>query len=73
MNTAMKFILGRKENMVTFIGNDGKATAATLLTVGSSVITQVKSKATDGYDAVQIGFGVRAIKNISKAANNRLF
>ncbi len=63
----MKFILGRKENMVTFIGNDGMATAATLITVGTSVITQVKSKATDGYEAVQIGFGTRAEKNISKA------
>ncbi len=63
----MKFILGRKENMVTFIGNDGLATAATLITVGTSVITHVKSKATDGYEAVQIGFGKRAEKNISKA------
>ncbi len=63
----MKFILGRKENMVTFIGNDGLATAATLIAVGLSVITQVKSKATDGYEAVQIGFGVRNPKNISKA------
>ncbi len=65
--TAMKFILGKKENMVTFIGNDGLATAATLISVGPSVITQVKSKATDGYEAVQIGFGARAAKNISKA------
>ncbi len=63
----MKFILGRKENMVTFIGNDGMATAATLISVGLSIITQVKSKAIDGYEAVQIGFGVRAPKNISKA------
>ena len=67
MVTDMKFILGRKENMVTFIGNDGLATAATLITVGTSVITQIKSKDTDGYEAVQIGFGVRPAKNISKA------
>lgn len=67
MVTVMKFILGRKENMVTFIGNDGLATAATLIAVGTSVITQIKSKAIDGYEAVQIGFGTRAEKNISKA------
>ncbi len=67
MVTDMKFILGRKENMVTFIGNDGLATAATLIAVGPSVITQVKSKEIDGYVAVQIGFGVRNPKNISKA------
>lgn len=67
MVTIMKFILGKKENMVTFIGNDGKAVAATLLTVGPVVVTQIKSKTTDGYEAVQVGFGTRAEKNISKA------
>ena len=66
MVTDMKFILGRKENMVTFIGNDGTATAATLIQVSPSVVTQVKSKATDGYEAVQVGFGVRNAKNLSK-------
>lgn len=65
--TAMKFILGRKENMVSFVGNDGLATAATLLAVGPVSVAQVKSKTADGYEAVQVGFGTRAIKNISKA------
>ncbi|MBI5400898.1 MAG: 50S ribosomal protein L3 [Candidatus Yonathbacteria bacterium] len=63
----MKFILGRKENMVSFVGSDGRATAATLLSVGPVSVTQVKSKDKDGYEAVQVGFGTRAVKNISKA------
>ena len=63
----MKFILGRKENMFSFVGSDGRATAATLLSVGPVSITQVKSKEQDGYEAIQMGFGTRAIKNISKA------
>lgn len=63
----MKFILGKKESMVSFVGNDGLATAATLLSVGPVSITQVKSKAQDGYEAIQMGFGTRAVKNISKA------
>ncbi len=67
MVTDMKFILGRKENMFSFVGNDGLATAATLLSVGKVVITQVKSKTKDGYEAIQMGFGTRAAKNISKA------
>jgi large subunit ribosomal protein L3 len=67
MVTVMKFIVGKKEDMVTFIGNDGVATAATLISVGSLVVTQVKTKETDGYNAVQIGFGTRNQKNISKA------
>ncbi len=53
--------------MVTFIGNDGLATAATLIAIGAVVVTQVKTKDTDGYEAVQIGFGIRNPKNISKA------
>lgn len=53
--------------MFTFVGNDGRAVAATLLSVGPVSVTQVKSKEKDGYDAVQMGFGARAEKNISKA------
>ena len=67
MVTVMKFILGRKENMVSFVGNDGLATAATLIAVGPVSTIQTKTKAVDGYEAVQVGFGTRAAKNISKA------
>lgn len=67
MVTVMKFILAKKENMVSFVGNDGLATAATLLSVGPAVVTAIKSKAQDGYEAVQIGSGTRSVKNISKA------
>lgn len=67
MVTVMKFILAKKGSMVSFVGTDGRATAATLLTVEPAIITQVKSKATDGYEAVQIGAGTRSVKNISKA------
>lgn len=68
----MKFILARKENMVSFIGEDGRATAATLLSVEPAVITQVKTKETDGYEAVQIGSGVRSSKHISKAVSGHV-
>ena len=67
MVTDMKFILGRKENMVSFVGNDGLATAATLVSVGPVSALQIKTKAADGYEAVQVGFGKRAAKNVSKA------
>lgn len=68
----MKFILGRKEQMVTFVGNDGRAIAATLLSAGPVVVTQVKTKETDGYNAIQVGFGTRAAKNISKAVKGHV-
>jgi large subunit ribosomal protein L3 len=68
MVTVMKFILGRKENMVSFVGNDGLATAATLVSVGPISALQIKTKAADGYEAVQVGFGTRSAKNITKPA-----
>lgn len=68
MVTVMKFILGRKENMVSFVGSDGLATAATLIAVGPISTLQTKTKAIDGYEAVQVGFGTRSAKNISKPA-----
>lgn len=53
--------------MFSFVGSDGRATAATLLSVGKVVVTQIKSKDVDGYSSVQVGYGTRAEKNISKA------
>lgn len=72
MVTVMKFILGRKENMVSFTGTDGMNTAATFIAVPPTVVTQVKSKDTDGYSAVQVGFGERSKKNISKAVQGHV-
>lgn len=68
MVTVMKFILGRKENMVSFVGNDGLASAATLVSVGPISALQIKTKAIDGYEAVQVGFGTRSVKNTTKPA-----
>lgn len=53
--------------MFSFVGPDGRATAATLLSVGPVSVVQIKSKENDGYEAIQMGFGSRAEKNISKA------
>ena len=46
---------------------DEKVIPVTVLEAGPNVVTQVKTKDTDGYEAVQIGFGTRAAKNVSKA------
>ena len=66
MVTVMKLILGKKENMFSFIGSDGRATAATLLSVVQASITQVKSKETDGYNALQVGYGTRKASRVAK-------
>jgi large subunit ribosomal protein L3 len=63
----MKFILATKKNMTQMFDGEGKAHAATLLSVSPLVITQIKTLTTDGYSAVQVGSGVRKAKNINKA------
>ena len=62
----MKFILGTKVNMVQYFSEDGKVYPATLLSAGPIVVTQVKNKETDGYEAVQVGFGSQKERRLSK-------
>lgn len=64
----MKFILAKKEGMTRVFAKDGRAHAGTILVTDSAIVTQVKTKeGKDSYAAVQIGFGTRKTKNISKA------
>jgi large subunit ribosomal protein L3 len=50
-------LLGRKIGMTTHYREDGGTQAVTAIEVGPCVVTQVRTKGRDGYDAVQIGFG----------------
>ena len=63
----MKFILGTKEYMTQVFDDNGRAFPATVISAGPVVVTQVKSKATDGYESVQIGFGEQKESRLSKA------
>lgn len=68
----MKFLLGTKQNMIQYFGEDGRAYAATLISVTPNVITQVKTKESDGYDAVQVGFGDQKEFRLTKAKKGHL-
>lgn len=46
---------------------DGKQTAVTIIEAGPCVVTQVKTKETDGYNAVQLGFEDKTEKHTSQA------
>lgn len=50
-------ILGRKIGMTQVWDEDDNVVPVTVVQAGPCVVSQVKSEATDGYDAVQIGFG----------------
>jgi len=50
-------IIGRKLNMGRIFSGDGEAEAVTAIEAGPCVVTQVKTKDKDGYNAAQLGFG----------------
>lgn len=52
----MKFILAKKLEMSQVYGPDGSMIPVTLVQAGPCVVTQVKTKDSDGYQAVQVGF-----------------
>ena len=61
----MKFISGKKMSMTQmWLGEN--AVAVTPVLAGPCTITQVKTKATDKYEAVQLAYGHRQAKNINK-------
>ncbi|TXI31873.1 MAG: 50S ribosomal protein L3 [Niabella sp.] len=63
----MKFTLATKQNMTQFFSADGKVHPATLLKATPLTVTALKTVATDGYDAIQVGQGVQKKERISKA------
>lgn len=66
----MNFILGKKLKM-TQIWKDGKSVPATLIQAGPVVITQIRNKAQDGYEATQVGFDASK-KNVNKPLKGHL-
>ena len=59
----MPGLIGKKLGMTSIYSAEGKALPCTMLEVGPCVVTQVKTKETDGYEAVQIGYGEAREKN----------
>lgn len=50
----MKGILGRKKGMTEVFTSDGKLIPVTVIEVEDNVVSQIKTKDTDGYDAIQL-------------------
>lgn len=64
----MKGILGRKIGMTQVFTESGKLIPVTVVEVEKNVVTQIKTKENDGYEAVQLGFGEKREKLATKAA-----
>ena len=63
----MPGIIGKKIGMTSLFTADGKYTPVTLIQAGPCVVTQVKTVETDGYAAVQLAYGDKKLKRVTKA------
>lgn len=68
----MKSILGYKRGMTRVFDDEGIVAPVTVIEAGPCVVTQVKTSETDGYDAVQLGFGSAREKSLTKAQRGHL-
>src|SRR5438874_11109944 len=59
-------LLGRKVGMTQVFGPNGTVIPVTVIEAGPCVVTQVKTVARDGYEAVQIGFEHTTLKHATR-------
>ncbi len=59
-------ILGKKIGMTQIFNEDGSVTPVSVIEAGPCIVTQLKSVDTDGYTAVQVGFGEAKAKHINR-------
>lgn len=59
-------LIGKKLGMTQRFTDDGRLVGVTVVQLGPCVVTNVKTEKTDGYNAVQLGFGDMKPKNASK-------
>ena len=65
-------LIGKKLGMMSLFGNDGRYVPVTAVEVGPCVITQVKTREKDGYDALQLAFGARSKHRINRPSKGHL-
>jgi large subunit ribosomal protein L3 len=59
-------LIGKKLGMSQLFSPDGEVTPVTVIQVGPCTVTQIKSVASDGYNAVQLGFGEKKPQRTKK-------
>ncbi|MDR3609618.1 MAG: 50S ribosomal protein L3 [Ignavibacteriaceae bacterium] len=62
----MSGIIGRKMGMSSVYNNEGNIVPVTVIQAGPCQVVTIKTAEKDGYEALQLGFGSRKEKNISK-------
>ena len=63
----MSGLIGKKVGMTSIFDENGKNIPCTIIEVGPCVVTQVRTKEVDGYEALQLGFDDKADKRANQA------
>ena len=63
----MSGLIGKKVGMTSIFDENGKNVPCTIFEAGPCVVTQVRTKEVDGYEALQLGFDDKAEKRATKA------
>ena len=66
----LRGFLGKKIGMSQVFRDNGEVVPVTVIQAGPCAVTQIKNQETDGYDAIQLGFG--ATKNLNKPERGHL-
>tara|TARA_Y200000002_G_scaffold84455_1_gene67089 strand:+ start:772 stop:1389 length:618 start_codon:yes stop_codon:yes gene_type:complete len=63
----MSGLIGKKIGMTSIFDESGKNLPCTVIQAGPCVVTQIKSKSSDGYNSVQLGFNEKNEKHTNNA------
>ncbi len=67
----MRSIIGKKLGMTRVFDEAGNVVPATVIEAGPNFVTQVKTVEKDGYTAIQVGFGSKKPKHVTKAVQGQ--
>ena len=68
----MTGLIGRKLGMTQFYNAEGNVVPATVVETGPCIVVQKKVATTDGYNALQVGFGSKKNQRVNKAAQGHM-
>ena len=61
-----KGLMGKKLGMTGLFATDGRVIPVTVIQAGPCVVTQIKTQATDGYNALQLGFEEVKVRHVTQ-------
>ena len=68
----MTGLIGKKLGMTQIYNTEGNVIPVTVVQTGPCIVVQKKEMASDGYTALQVGFGIKKAQRVNKAARGHM-